>query len=126
MPEIIDKGMPIVLGNCVRVRNDEVDVLVCVQVESNDGKDEYCILLTEDELKKLPRMVADCGDVVVAGRIYVKFIGGKNYYCVKLKDWNGAEFVGAFDIGFWRKCFERAMDNPKSCTKKGIVTDILD
>lgn len=128
MPEVIDKKMPIVLGSCVRVKNAEGNpgVLVCIQVESNDGRDEYCILLTEDELRKLPRLIADFDDIVVAGRIYVKFINGSNYYCVKLKDWNGTEFIAAFDIGFWRKCFERAAANPDSCTKKGIITDLLD
>ena len=56
---ILDSDMPVVLGNCIRVENvekrngvaplDDEGVFVCVQVENETGKDEYCILLTQAE-----------------------------------------------------------------------------
>ena len=133
---ILDSSMPVVLGNCIRVNNvekqlgttndGEDDLFICVQVESENGKDEYCILLTQREFDKLPRIEqAGMGDMV-AGRIYRKFIEDTNYYLVLLRGYDGSQFVGKFEIGFWAKCFQRAIMHPKSCTRKGILTDMAD
>lgn len=133
---ILDNDIPVVLGNCIRVENVEKsnlvapvgdeDVLVCVQVENENGKDEYCILLTQDELDRIPRFEGMDERQMVAGRIYTRFIGDKNYYLVKMKGYDGVVFVGMFDIGFWADCFRRAVTHPKSCTKKSLITDIFD
>jgi hypothetical protein len=133
---ILDRDIPVVLGNCIRVENveksngvapsNDEDVLVCMQVESENGKDEYCILFTLDEFDRIPRLEGMDERQMIAGRIYMKFIGYKNYYLVKMKGYDGIGFVGMFDIGFWADCFKRAITHPNSCTKKGFITDILD
>lgn len=133
---ILDRDISVTLGNCIRVKNveksngvassDDEDVLVCMQVENENGKDEYCILFTLDEFDRIPRLEGMDESQMIAGRIYVKFIGHKNYYLVKMKGYDGIGFVGMFDIGFWADCFKRAITHPKSCTKKGFITDILD
>ena len=133
---ILDNDMPVVLGNCIRVENvekrngvassDDEDVFVCVQVENENGQDEYCILLTQDEFDRLPRIEGMDDSRMIAGRIYAKFIRDKNYYLVKMKGYDGIGFVGIFEIGFWADCFERAITHPMSCTTKGFITDILD
>ncbi len=136
-PMILDENMPVVLGNCIRVENvekslgeeknpEEADVFVCVQVESENGNDEYPILMTQQELERLPRVDFMDMSEMVAGRAYPKFIKDKNYYCVKLLAYDGETFVGAFDIGYWKDCFIRAMSHPRSCTKKKFITDVLD
>jgi hypothetical protein len=129
---IIDKNMKVCLGNCIRVSNVEKknrlesSVYVCIQVESEDGKSEYAILLTQGEYDKIIK--ADTFDMkdMVPGRIYAKFILSKNYYTVRLKGYDGVEFVGLFEIGDWRKYYERALKHPNSCTKKSFLADILD
>lgn len=136
MAKIIDIHMPIVMGNCIHVLNieKEVDsklskepnVFICIQVENEDGKVEYPILMTQDEYDKLERAVFPNMKDMIAGRIYVMFIRDNNYYCVKLKDVNGDVFVGVFDIGDWAEYYKRATHHPKSVTKKSIITDILD
>ena len=133
---ILDNDMPVVLGNCIRVENvekrngvapsNDEDVFVCVQVENENGQDEYCILLTQDEFDRIPRVEGMDGSQMIAGRIYTKFIRDKNYYLVKMKGYDGIGFVGMFEIGFWADCFKRAIAHPMSCTKKGFITDILD
>lgn len=135
---IIDKDMPVVLGNCIRVWNveksegtayDGPDVFVCVHVESETGKDEYCILLDEKEFEQVKKNGIPCDDLdMIAGRIYPRFdkVERKNYYCVKMKDWENKEFVAMFDIGDWSKFYMAAISHPKSCTKKNLLTDILD
>lgn len=133
---ILDSDMPVVLGNCIRVENveknngvapsDDEDVFVCVQVENETGKDEYCILLTQEEFDRLPRIEGMDDRRMIAGRIYAKYVGNKNYYLVKMKGYDGIGFVGIFEIGFWADCFERAITHPRSCTKKGFITDMLD
>ena len=129
---IIDKSMKVALGNCIRVSNMEkkhrleANVYVCIQVESEDGNEEYAILLTQGEFDKI--MKTDTIDMkgMVSGRIYTKFLLFKNFYTVRLKSYDGTEFVGVFDIAEWKKYFERALKHPNSCTKKGFVTDLLD
>ena len=133
---ILDSDIPVVLGNCIRVENvekrngvapvDDDDVLVCVQVENETGNDEYCILLTQDELDRIPRAEGMDESRMVAGRIYTRFIGDRNYYLVRMKGYDGIGFVGMFEIGFWADCFRRAITHPMSCTRKGFITDILD
>jgi len=129
---IIDKSMKVVLGNCIRVSNMEkkhrleASVYVCIQVESEDGRDEYAILLTQGEYDKIIK--ADTVEMkgMVPGRIYHRHILGKNYYAVRLKGYDDLEFIGLFEIPDWKKFFERALKHPESCTKKGIITDLLD
>ena len=134
---ILDEGMPVALGNCIRVENvekslglernpEEGDEFVCIQVESEGGKDEYPILLTPKEMEKLPRARGAIADEMVAGRAYQRFVGGTNYYCVRLKTKDGDSFVGVFDIGFWKCCFARAVEHPRSCTRKGVIRDMFD
>lgn len=136
---IIDKNMRVALGNCIRVRNveksegtayyDEPDVFVCVQVENETGENEYCILLDEKEFEQAKKNGIPCGSLnMVAGRIYPKFnrANSKNYFCVKMKDWENEEFVAMFEIGDWSKFYTAAINHPKSCTCKSFLTDILD
>ena len=135
---IVDANMPIVLGNCIRVKNveqseglvsGEPEVFVCVQVENETGKNEYAILLTEDEFEKVKANAVMCDDEnMIAGRIYTRFdkIESKNYYCVKMKDWTNRVFIAMFEIGDWSKCYMQAINHPKSCTRKSLLTDILD
>ncbi len=131
-PMIIDKNMKVVLGNCIRVSNVEkkhrleANVYVCIQVESEDGKEEYPILLTQGEYDNI--MKTDTVDMkgMISGRIYTKFMLFKNFYIIRLRGYDDSEFVAVFDIAAWKKYFERALKHPNSCTKKGIITDILD
>ena len=136
MPKILDTNLPVVMGNCIHVLNvekeqnprlkNEADVFVCIQVENENGKDEYCILLTQEEYDKLEKATFSDMKEMVAGRIYTKFINDNNYYCVKMKDSTGDVFVGVFDIGDWSDYFKRALSHPQSCTKKKILTDLFD
>lgn len=131
MPYIYDEDMPIILGNCIRVLNadstkEEHDSFVCIQVESEDGRTEYPILMTLLEYDKLEHVVNDDMKKMVAGRIYPAFIHGKNYYCVKLNGYDKEEYIGIFDIGDWAKYYRRAVEHPKSVTKKSLLTDIFD
>ena len=131
-PMIIDKNRKVVLGNSIRVSNIEkkhrleADVYICIQVESEDGKEEYPILLTPSEYSGLQKTDAIKTDGMVSGRIYTKFIGYKNYYVIRLTGYDDDEFVAFIDIADWKKYYERALKHPNSCTKKGMLTDLLD
>ena len=136
MSKILDTNLPVVMGNCIHVVNvekelnprltNEADVFICIQVENEEGKDEYCILLTQDEYDKLKKGTFPNMKDMIPGRIYHKFIVDNNFYCVKLKDPSGEVYVGVFDIGDWSKYFQRALSHPQSCTKKHIITDLFD
>lgn len=132
----IDRKVPVFLGNCIRVENvekkldggrlaSEPDRFVCIQVEEEDGYEEYCILLTELELDRLPRVDASLGGAV-QGRAYRRFIGGYNVFCIRLKDWNGGVFTCVFSALKWKECYERALLHPKSCTVKNRIVDFFD
>ena len=131
-PMIIDKSRKVVLGNSIRVSNMEkqhkleADVYVCIQVESEDGKSEYPILLTPGEYERLPKTDAIKKEGMIAGRVYTKFFNYKNYYVVRLMGYDDTEFVAIVDIADWKKYYERALKHPNSCTKKGMLTDLLD
>ena len=84
------------------------------------------VYLTQDEYDKLKKGTFPDMKDMIPGRIYHKFIVDNNFYCVKLKDANGEIYVGVFDIGDWSKYFQRAINHPKSCTKKRILTDLFD
>ena len=133
---IIDKNMPVALGNCIRVKNveqseglahNEPDVFVCIQVENETGENEYCILLDEEKFAQVRKNAMFCDDGnMVAGRIYTRFVKFRNCYCVKLKDWTNQVFIALFDIGEWSRCYVNAIAHPKSCTRKSLLTDVLD
>ena len=132
MSTLIEENLPVVMGNCIRVDNvdklddKEPDQFICIQVENETGKEEYPILLTEDEFKNIKRWLPNEMKTMIAGRIYIKFFVDANYYCVKLRIGKNKSFVGIFRISDWIKYFKRAAAHPKSCTKKNIITDILD
>ena len=136
MPEILDTNIPIVMGNCIHVANcekkentslaAEADVFICIQIENENGKDEYSILMTQEEFDNLKKGVFPDMDKMIFGRIYPKFITNKNFYCVKLKENNDNVFVGIFDIGDWAEFYKRAIEHPKSCTRKSMLTNLLD
>lgn len=136
MAEILDKDFPVHMGNCIHVVNcdkesnpklvKEPDVFICIQVEDETGKDEYPILMTQDEFDKLEKAVFPDMDNMIPGRIYSKFLLKTNFYCVKLKEDNGQVYVGVFDIGAWATYFRRAISHPMSCTKKSLITDLFD
>lgn len=136
MAEILDKDLPIHMGNCIHVVNcekksnlnlaKEPDVFICIQVEDETGKDEYPILMTQDEFDKLEKAVLPDMDSMIPGRIYHKFLINTNRYCVKLKEDNGQVYVGVFDIEAWATYFKRAISHPMSCTKKSFITDLFD
>ena len=136
MAEILDKDMSVVMGNCIHVVNCEKkddaryaaedDVLICIQVENESGREEYPILMTQDEFDKLEKGYLPDMDDMVMGRIYPKFITDKNFYCVKLKENTNDIYVGIFDIGDWSTYYRRAIDHPKSVTHKSMITDLFD
>lgn len=131
-PMIIDKGRKVVLGNSIRVSNIEkkhrleADVYICIQVESEDGKEEYPILLTPSEYIGLSKTDAIRKEGMVSGRVYTRFFKYKNFYVVRLTGYDDEDFVAVIDIADWKKFYERALKHPNSCTKKGMLTDLLD
>ncbi len=132
MAKIIDTDMPIKMGNCIHVQNcdkachDDFETYICIQVEEETGDEEYAILVTDEELSKTKRYVAKDTVNMIPGRIYTKFILGENFYCVKLNDKKGGTFVAAFPIRDWVVYFKRAISHPNTCTKKSLMTDLLD
>lgn len=128
---MIDGSAKVVLGNCIRVRNldrkdGEPDTLVCIQVESENGKDEYPILMTEDDFHEIGVVDDGDSDGMVAGRVYGRKFGRSMRYCVKLNDEELGCFVASFEKWKWMQHFQMAATHPNSCTRKSLITDILD
>ena len=136
MARILDDSIPVAMGNCIRVYNEEKahainlqhqeDIYVCIQVENAKGNEEYPILLTQDEFAALKIDTEKDGSGMKAGRIYPISMNKQNMYQVKLKDVSGKEFVVNIPIMQWKIFFDRAVRHPHSVTRKRFLTDLLD
>lgn len=135
MAKKLDKNLPVALGNCIHVMNleagspghaNEDPVLVCIQVEDKTGQREYPILLTQMEYESLRRVQPVDMDDRKFGRCYNQFIEDTNYFVIKLRDASGSVSCGLFEIGFFGKCYERAITHPKSVTRKNFIRDLMD
>jgi hypothetical protein len=135
---VID-DVKIVLGQCIRVKNVEkeqhpesykryCDEYIAIQVEDYSGDDEYCILLThidhtDMESVQFPYSMLNN---MVAGRIYPVTIANKKTNLIKVNHWDGRTRILRISNGQLDAAKKRAKNHPFSCTKKSVLTDMMD
>ena len=134
----IDKNK-IVLGQCVRVNNVEKknnpkkrrfesDEYVAIQIEDYSGNDEHCILLTIIEHTDLETVELNKSMLngMVTGRLYPVTFGNKKTYLLKVNHWDGRTRVLRMSYSQLVSAEYRASKHPKTCTKKSLLTDLMD
>ena len=114
----------------------EPEVYYALQVEDYSGKDEKCLLFTFHELFEIASRVdfpREMTEHLLVGRMYPMKEGTRSGCFIKLLSYK--EDGTLFDaeptvvyIGDWLidKADKRADKHPKSVTKKGWLTDLLD
>ena len=136
MAELID-DIKIVLGQCVRVHNTEkkqgkdragAATYVAMQVEDENGDNERCLLFTETEFTDMEfiRLPESIYGGMKLGRLYPAEIAKHCCYLVKSRHWNGGIIVKRISITQLTKADNRAAKHPESCTKKSLLTDLMD
>lgn len=120
------------LGQLIKIENKEKkstenEFYIALQVEDYDGKNERCILFTENEVKNATRINYDNFFVenMKAGRL-CPFIFNSYSYLIKVFDENEQELI----LKFSKKTIEaadlRASKNPEDLTKKSFFRDLID
>jgi hypothetical protein len=138
MAELID-DMPIKLGQLIRVRNVERSKdlknhraesieYVSLQIEDEDSNNERCILFThiehtDMESVGLPEVLTE---KMVYGRLYPCIIGKRSTFFCKVKHWDGRTRILRISKTQLTKMDKRAKAHPDSCTKKSLLTDMMD
>lgn len=138
-----DIKLKIKLGQCIRVQNVEKleakgkdkflrsaegNDYVAIQIEDEDGKNERCVLLTHIEHTDMETVTlpdAITGKMVF-GRLYCVRIAGEYTYFLKVKHWDGRNRILRVSDTQLSRANIRAIKHPKSLTKKGKLTDLMD
>ena len=139
MNEHVIDEVNVVLGQCIRVWNmercldaakhsRECNQYIAIQVEDYSGKEEYCILLTHinhTDMESVQLPMSMLNDMV-AGRLYPVVIAKKETYLVKVAHWDGRTRILRISKKQLQEATDRAISHPLSCTKKSMLTDMLD
>lgn len=120
------------LGQLIKIENKEKkstenSYYIALQVENYDGKNERCILFTENEVKNATRINYDNFfiEYMKAGRL-CPFIFNSNSYLIKVFDENEQELVLKFSKKVIEAADERARKNPEDLTKKSFFRNLID
>lgn len=120
------------LGRVFIVANRDKKAAACaqyhaLQVESNDGGGEECLLFTAKELESLP--VVDTGLNLRDGRLYPFSDGAFHGYIVRTTEKYGDRWLAVIRKLSMRRYLharERSGRNPEDVTRKSWLTDLLD
>lgn len=130
--DIIDDNLKVVLGQLIRVKNlakrpTENDVYVSLQVEDEDGENERCILLSEQEAADMEKINADILiKALVPGRFYKFTINRHRTNVIKVKNFMGSEVILRMSDSQLARAERRAQRNKEDLTKKGFFTNLFD
>lgn len=120
------------LGQLIKIENKEKkstenEFYIALQVEDFDGKNERCILFTENEVKNATRISYDNFFVenMKAGRL-CPFVFNSNAYLIKVFDENEQELVLKFSKKVIDAADLRATKNPEDLTKKSFFRNLID
>ena len=117
-----DLGVLIKIKNTKKQKNEN-DFYISLRIEDENGKNERCLLFTEDEIKKMEKIkLPFIQEDMSFGKIYKASIGNINTNLIKVK--NGTETV-VFRISEsqLKKADFRSIKNVEDLTKKGFLVD---
>lgn len=138
-----DEQLKIKLGQCIRVANlekanaigvekfrrgSEMSEYIAIQIEDEDGANERCILLTHTEHTDMEsvKIPAAMSKGMVAGRLYCCMIAREYTFLLKVKHWDGRNRILRISDSQLKRADVRSTKHPKSLTKKGRLTDLMD
>jgi hypothetical protein len=126
----------VLAGVAIRVENQnrkpmEDEEYYAIWLEDSDGDNERCVLLTDNEVERLPKFEScELAKVMVRGRLYragchAASSQSKNSSFVKI-ELNGENIVVRVSPVLLKRAEARAKRNYGDLTRKSFITNLLD